>query len=240
MQVAYCYFSALRDMLRFVPNAGEIGDELPSKNKGGRASWETLPHHERRFLQAIQLIIDSGKVRTAADLLKYCEQAREDQAVDYLHDHANDNLPPDLLFDAMCVHFRIVAHKRNSTLLRDCSAKPLAVLLPAPRHLLDIFIPMENALVLAPDGRHLSPNVTLPPGRLIEGTRRCREIVSNREVVVFEAFRERDSYFLPLSSADIIDVRLLRADARLILHLRPHRDPEDTPLQIDSARLHIL
>jgi hypothetical protein len=223
-----------------MPNPGEKSGDEPLKKGGGRGSWETLPHHERRFLQAIQLIIDSGKVRTAADLLNYCEQAREDQAVDFLKSRATDNLPPDLLFDAMCVHFRIVAHKRNSALLSDCAEKALAVILPAPRHVLDIFIPMENALLLAPDGRHLAPDVKLPAGRLVEGTRKSREIISSREVVVFEAFREKDSYFLPLSSADIIDARLLRPDARLILHLRPHRDPEDTPLLIDSSRLNIL
>lgn len=223
-----------------MPSPGEISSGLPSKKGGGRVSWETLPHHERRFLQAIQLIIDSGRIRTASDLLNYCEQAREDQAVDYLRQHTSEDLPPDLLFDAMCVHFRIVAHKRNSALLRDCADKPLGVLLPVPRHLLDIFIPMENASLLVPDGCHLSPYVTVQSGRVIEGTRRCREIVSSLEVVAFEAFREKDGYFLPLSSADIIDTRLLRPDARLILHLRPHRDPEDTPLNVDSSRLNIL
>ena len=119
--------------------------------------------------------------------------------MDYLRQHATEDLPPDLLFDAMCVHFRIVVHKRNSALLRDCAEKQLGVLLPAPRHLLDIFLPMKKALLLVPNGCHLSPYVTVEPERVVEGTGRCREIVSSREVVVFEAFREKDSYFLPLS-----------------------------------------
>jgi hypothetical protein len=200
----------------------------------------SLPHHERRFLQALALIIESGKARTVEDLLKYCRQAREAGAVDFINGMADQGLPVDLVFDAMCVHFRIVAHKRNSGLLTLCEGKKVGLVLPLPPHILDTFLPLKDVMVLLPDSRHLPAHLERFSGQVVEGTRACRKAAGELEVVVSEGYREKEDFFFPASSGDILDPRILKPVTVYIFHLRPHRDPEDIPSTLPRESLHIL
>ncbi|MEQ1842291.1 MAG: methyl-accepting chemotaxis protein, partial [Verrucomicrobiales bacterium] len=50
-----------------------------------------LPHHERRFLTALALIIESGKAKTVEDLIKYCQQAHEASAIDFIRNLAEQS-----------------------------------------------------------------------------------------------------------------------------------------------------
>lgn len=200
----------------------------------------SLPHHERRFLKALALIIESGKAQNVADLIKYCQQAREQAAVDFIRDLAEQDLPVDLVYDAMCVHFRIVAHKRNSGLLGQCAGLQVGLLLPLPPHILDTFLNMEKLVVLLPDQAHLPPNLERFAGNVCHGTRACRAKASDLEVIVFEAFREKEEFFFAAASADVADPRLLKPGVLCVTHLRPHRDPDDIPVPLPAAALRIL
>ncbi len=200
----------------------------------------SLPHHERRFLQALALIIESGKAKTVDDLLKYARQAKENAAIDFLSGMANEGLPLDLAFDAMCVHFRIVAHKRNSGLLTLCTGRSVGLLLPLPPHILDTFLPLDQVCVLAPDQHHLPPHLGRFTGKICEGTRPARHEAGRLEAFVFEAFLNKDQFLFPAASADILDPRILQGEAIFIVHLRPHRDPDDIPVPLPREALHIL
>jgi hypothetical protein len=200
----------------------------------------SLPHHERRFLQALALIIESGKAKSVEDLVKYCRQAREAGAVDFINGMAEQGLPVDLVFDAMCVHFRIVAHKRNSELVTLCGGKKIGLVLPLPPHILDTFLPLEDVTVLLPDARHLPPHLERFAGQIIEGTRSCRKAAGEMEVVVSEGYREKDDFFFPASAGDVLDPRILKPGTVFIFHLRPHRDPDDIPSTLPRESLHIL
>ena len=200
----------------------------------------SLPHHERRFLKALALIIESGKAKNVEDLIKYCQQAREAAAVDFIRNLAEQDLPVDLVYDAMCVHFRIVAHKRNSGLLGQCAGLQVGLLLPLPPHILDTFLNMEKLVVLLPDQAHLPPNLERFAGSICHGTRACRAKASELEVVVFEAFREKGQFFFAVSSADVVDPRLLKPGVLCVTHLRPHRDPEDIPVPLPAEALKVL
>lgn len=218
-------------------------DETPSgAGKAPKLSpfLGSLPHHERRFLKALALIIESGKAKTIDDLVKYSQQARETAAIDFIRNLAEQDLPVDLVFDAMCVHFRIVAHKRNNTLFGRCTGKHIGLLLPLPPHILDTFLHLEKLAVLLPDQVHIPPNMERFQSLLCHGTRTCRARASDLEVIVFEAFREKDTFYFPPASADIVDPRLLRDDVLPILHLRPHRDPDDIPVPLLPGKLQIL
>jgi hypothetical protein len=200
----------------------------------------SLPHHERRFLQALALIIESGKAKTVDDLIKYCRQARETAAVDFIKNMADEGLPVDLVFDAMCVHFRIVAHKRNSGLLDLCTGKKVGLLLPLPPHILDTFLPLRDVTILVPDDHHLPPHLERFSGRIVEGTRACRKSAGELEVIVCEGFHEKKAYYFPASAGDVLDPRILAKDTVFILHLRPHRDPDDVPSALPAEALHVL
>jgi hypothetical protein len=218
-------------------------DETPSgAGKAPKLSpfLGSLPHHERRFLKALALIIESGKAKTLEDLVKYCQQARETAAIDFIRNLAEQDLPVDLVFDAMCVHFRIVAHKRNNTLFGRCEGKIVGLLLPLPPHVLDTFLHLEKLTVLLPDHLHIPPNMERFQALLCHGTRPCRTKASDLEVIVFEAFREKDTFYFAPSSADIVDPRLLKDDVLAIVHLRPHRDPDDIAVPLPAEKLQIL
>ncbi len=218
-------------------------DETPSgSGKAPKLSpfLGSLPHHERRFLKALALIIESGKAKTTDDLIKYCQQARETGAIDFIRNLAEQDLPVDLVFDAMCVHFRIVAHKRNNNLFGSCAGKQIGLLLPLPPHILDTFLHLEKLTVLLPDGLHIPPHMERFQSLIIHGTRACRAKASDMEVIVFEAFREKHGFFFAPSSADIVDPRLLKDDVMAIVHLRPHRDPDDIPVPLEADSLQIL
>ncbi len=199
-----------------------------------------LQHHERKFLDALALIIESGRARSVEDLIRYAEQAAEAQAAAYLRTLAAEGLPVDLAFDALHVHLRIVAHKRNSELLRACQGKRVGLVVPLPPHVLDAFISVAAIEVLVPDGAHLPPSLRDRVLQVVHGSRAARRAVGNLEVVVFEAYRAQDAWYIDAGTSDVIDLRILPPAARLVAHVRPHRHPADVPLELGTRTVEVL
>jgi hypothetical protein len=199
-----------------------------------------LHHHETRFLKALELLIDSGKARTVEDLIRYAEQDKQVEAANHLRAMAAERLPVDLAFDSLRVHTRIVAHKRNSQLLTDCQGKRVGIVLPLPPHVIDAFASTADVTLLVPDGHHLPPHLRHAGGNCRQGSRAAREAVGQLDVIVFEACAAKDGHCLDAGAADIVDPRIVPDQTRLIVHVRPHRHPNDVPLAVESARLHIL
>jgi len=199
-----------------------------------------LHHHEMRFLKALKLLVSSGKAKTVDDLLRYAEQDKQSEAVGYLRTLQADRLPVDLAYDALCVHSRIVAHKRNNGLLADCRGKRVGLVMPLPHHVVDAFTSLTAATFLVPDDHHLPPHLRVDPARLRGSTRESRTAVEQLEVLVFEAFAEDGSYYVDAGTSDIIDLRIVPAATQLIVHLRPHRNPDDVLLSAQSRTLNVL
>jgi hypothetical protein len=189
-----------------------------------------LHHDEDGFLEALELLIDSGRVTTADALVRYAESAREPHAAEYLRNLDSEGLPLQLVFDAFSVHARIVAHKRNSGLLRDIQGKKVGLVMPLPPHVVDGFLGLSNLVVITPDGHPLPPPLRRRALTEHKGSRAGRKMVSGLEVVIFEAFRKGGEYYLDPAVADVVDPRILPADSRLVIHLRPHANPDDVPL----------
>lgn len=199
-----------------------------------------LHHHEMRFLKALKLLIDSGKARTTADLIRYAEQDKQAEVAAQLRQLDSEGLPVELAYDALSVHTRIVAHKRNSGLLTQCLGKKVGLLLPLPPHVIDAFTSMTETAVMLPDGHHWPSNLTLRGAASCHGTRESRQMAEKQEVLVFEAFAAGKTYFVGAGTTDIIDLRIIPATTQLIVHLRPHRNPDDVELQCHSRTLQVL
>lgn len=193
-----------------------------------------------RFLKALKLLIESGKAKTTADLIRYAEQDKQTEVATHLRQLASEGLPVDLAFDALSVHTRIVAHKRNSGLLSQCFGKKVGLLLPLPPHVVDAFTSMTETTLMLPDGHHWPSNLTTRGAESTHGTRESRQAAEKQEVLVFEAFAAEGKHFVGAGTTDIIDLRIIPATTQLIVNLRPHRNPDDVELQCHSRTLQIL
>ncbi len=200
-----------------------------------------LLHHDAEgFLDALKLLIDSKKVQTADNLVRYAEKAKETNAAEFLRTMAAESLPVNLMYDALSVHIRIVAHKRNNRLLQECQQKTVGLVMPLPRHVLDAFIDLPKVTVLVPDGHRLPVGLR---GRTIDerkGSRTSRNAAPNFDVLVFEAQRDGTDYYIDPAVSDVVDLRLIPSTTQLLVHLRPHLYPEDLPLATGSHTLNHL
>jgi hypothetical protein len=205
----------------------------------GKPSRASLHHHETDFLDALKLLIDSGRAKTVADLVQYSEQARQGQAAEMLREYDAEGLPLDLAYDALSVHIRITAFKRNDQLLQACAGGKVGLILPLPPHVLDAFLTLPDVKLLLPDGHHLPPVLRRQQG-VLNGNRACRTEAPNLKFVVFEAYRKKSDVLVDAATADIVDSRILAGDAQLIVHARAHRGTDDVPLPSGSLKVHIL
>jgi hypothetical protein len=195
-----------------------------------------------RLLEILKLLLESGKVKSNADLLKYTQQAGSPEAVNRLREIIAEDLPLDLTFDALSVHVRIVSHKRNSVLLRGCDGKRVGLILPLPPHVIDTFLALSptELQIMLPGGHHLPPTLERLHDRVQSDGRRCRELAGGLDVLVFEACRSGGGLLVDAAVADIADARFLGPSTRLIAHLRGHKNPDDVELHSGSHQVQVL
>jgi len=180
------------------------------------------------LLDVLSLLIETEKVKTTSDLLKYTIQYGAVEAEERLRVLEAENIPMDLAFDAISVHLRVLEYKRNSSLLAACKDKKVGLILPLPPHLPDLFLPVAKVTFLQPDE---TDTHTMHVEGAVKGGRACRAKVQEMDVLVFEAFREAGELFADVSVADVLEPKILPPGIRLIAHLRPHSNPKDVEIQ---------
>ena len=186
---------------------------------------------EIELLEILQLLIDTKKARTTADLLKYATQYGAPEAEERLRMLEAENVPFDLAFDAISVQLRIMAHKRNSALLAECRGQKVGLILPLPPDLAKLFVPSTEVTFLLPDEGSLHGPMHEMAVNAVRGSRACRTKAQEMQVLVFEGFREGGELFVDVAVAEVLEPKMLPAGIRLIAHLRPHRNPRDISIQ---------
>jgi hypothetical protein len=204
--------------------------KLSTATSGGAAPAKD----EVELLEILRLLIKSKKARTTSDLLKYASQYGAPEAQERLRLLEAENVPLDLAFDAISVHLRLIAHKRNSALLAQCRGKKVGLILPMPPDLAQLFVPIADVAFLLPEEAALHGPMHELAENAIKGSRACRQKAQEMETLVFEAFRESGVLFVDVAVADVLEPRMLPAGIRLIAHLRPHRNPRDVAIQSAS------
>lgn len=189
---------------------------------------KTPAKDEIGLLEILRLLIETEKVRTTSDLLKYATQYGAPEAEERLRVLEAENIPVDLAFDSVSVHLRLLEYKRNSSLLAGCRGQKVGLILPLPPHLPDLFLPIADVTFLEPgdSGVH-----SLAPEDAVKGGRACRAKAQEMQALVFEAFREEGNLFTDVAVADVLEPKILPANIRLIAHLRPHKNPKDVEIQ---------
>lgn len=186
---------------------------------------------ELGLLEVLSLLIETEKAQTTSDLLKYASQYGAPEAVERLRVLEAENIPVDLAFESISVHLRLLAHKRNSTLLAGCRGQKVGLILPLPPDLPELFLPVAEVTFLQPDEITVPGSMHDYAERAVRGARTCRTKAQEMQALVFEAFREGGNLFVDVAVADVIEPKLLPAGIRLIAHLRPHRNPKDVQIQ---------
>ena len=203
-----------------------MDESLPSTNDKNAPAKDEIG-----LLEVLSLLIDTGKVKTTSDLLKYTRQYGAPEAEERLQMLEIENIPVDLAFDAVSVHLRIREHKRNSSLLADVKGQKVGLILPMPPHLPELFVPICDVTYLEPaesntHGMHVEG--------AIKGARACRVKAQEMQALVFEAFRDGEKLFADVAIADVLEPKILPTGIRLIAHLRPHSNPRDVEIQTQT------
>jgi hypothetical protein len=183
------------------------------------------------LLDVLSLLIDTGKVQTTSDLLKYTTQYGAPEAEERLRVMEAENIPMDLAFDAVSVHLRVLEYKRNSSLLSELKGQKVGMILPMPPHLPDLFLPIAEVTFLEPGE---STTQAMHGENAIKGARACRAKAQEMHALVFEAFRDGESLFADIAVADVLEPKILPPGIRLIAHLRPHSNPKDVEIQTQT------
>ena len=190
---------------------------------------------ELHLLEVLRLLIDTRKVRTTSDLLKYASQYGSEEAEERLRVLEAENVPVDLAFDAISVHLRLLAYKRNSNLLASCRGQKVGLILPLPPHLPELFTNIAEVTFLQPEEGLSHGLMHEFADRAVKGGRACRTKTAEMQALVFEAYREKSQLFAEAAVADVLEPKLLPSGIRLIAHLRPHRNPQDVAIQATSV-----
>ena len=183
------------------------------------------------LLEILELLIDTGKARTTADLLKYASQYGAPETEERLRVLEAENIPLDLAFDAVSVHLRLLAYKRNSELLASCRGQKVGLILPLPPHLPTLFLPVAETTFMEPGQMPAHGALHQFSEQAVKGGRACRARAQEMQVLVFEAFRDGGNLFTDAAVADMLEPKMLPAGMRLMAHLRPHRNPGDVQIQ---------
>jgi hypothetical protein len=206
-----------------------------------RPGTEVLHHHdEDGFLDALELLISTGKARTAIDLVHFAERGKETVVVDFLKPLAEEDMPVQLAFDALRVHIRIAAHRRGHSLLKNVSSRTIGLVMPLPPHVLESFSSMSQVTVMIPDGHHLPPGLRGSGKQVLNGSRACRNGIASCQVLVFEAHRQNDTLTIDPDVADIVDLRIIPVATELLVHVRPHPHPNDISFTITQHSWKVL
>lgn len=183
------------------------------------------------LLEVLRLLIETKKARTTSDLLKYATQYKAPEAEERLRMLEAENIPVDLAFDAISVHIRLLAYKRNSALLAGCRGQRVGLILPLPPHVAELFLPVAEVTFLQPAETAVHGSLHEYAEHATKGTRASRAKAQEMQALVFEAFREGTNVFVDASIADVLEPKMLPAGIKLIAHLRPHRNPGDVSIQ---------
>jgi hypothetical protein len=189
-----------------------------------------LHHGEDRVLRALRLLADTGMIKSIEDLITYAEKGGHQQEAEFFRNLLAEPIPVELALDELSVIYQKDGHRRDRALLGECRTGRVGLLMPLPPHILDEFLNVGTATILIPNGHHLPPHLRHADVRVLQGTRACRQAAGEVDVLVFEGYAENGQYLCESDVADIVDVRILKPGARLVLHLRPHSHPDDVNL----------
>ncbi|HMP80699.1 MAG TPA: hypothetical protein PKD54_14690, partial [Pirellulaceae bacterium] len=153
---------------------------------------------------------------------------------------AHERLPVDLAYDALSLNLRMIAHKRNSSVLQQCLQRQVGLVMPLPPHVIDAFVTLMPVSIMQVDGHHMPLSAEESKATLVRGNRQVRAALPGINALVFEVFALESGWWIDSFVADVMDSRLRQDEVLKIVHLRPHQNPNDIPLAVPREGIQIL
>lgn len=177
---------------------------------------------------------DVGSLHSVEDLLAIAERANEKKIAEIVSGFKR-GLRPDIAIDKLDVMLAEEAAASRYDLLETAAGRRIVLVGPLPPHIHEMFGEFDGAVVLLPDEEHVPPHLRwLGADRIIRNIPACRKIVSAADLVIIDVFRNSE-YFAAATVVDLVDHRIIRPDARVIAHSRPHKHHEDIALDEATA-----
>lgn len=196
-------------------------------------------HHDRHsfdaFIRALRMMYDHGSLHSVKDIQVIAERVNE-KKIALILSGFNPDLRPDIAIDKLDVMLAEEAAAFRADLLAVAAGCHIALIGPVPPHIHELFGEFDGSVVLLPDdGEHVPHHLRwLGAERIIRSIPACRKIVSAADLLIFDVFRNGE-YYAAATVVDLVDHRIIRPDARVIAHGRPHKHNEDIALDEATA-----
>ncbi len=223
----------------------DLRDDPPGRPPHSRRHHDH-PHHgpgrhrdhfaPDRLVEALRVLCDAGRFETVEALAAVAASLGPDgvAAAGYLMEQCT-RVPVSLAIEKLGVRRREEAHLRRAELIELARKGRVALIMPLPPHILDMFCEFEGAVALNPDGHEPPPHLrALLADGLLAGVYDGRLIVRQADLVLFDAFIDSRGIWIRRSVADLLDP--LGPEVRLGTHFRPHKFAEDRLAPEDVQR----
>jgi hypothetical protein len=199
------------------------------------------PKHRRsnrdRVLEAVDLLRLARKISSLEDLIGSLKEMGEAEMVEFVGEFMSGmgarSLDIDTVIAANRAHAVVAARDDHDELIESCNGRKIGLLFPLPPHVHESFINDPNLTLMVAPGHKLPPH--LRRMSYISNPREISQRLDQFDVIVFEGFEEDDSsFFVEAGVAAILDVRIIPAATKLLVHLRPHQHDDDERFDLNG------
>lgn len=191
--------------------------------------------HDDRLCEALLLLAVGDKFNSIDSLAAVADSLGHDgpSAAVFLREYCFD-LPTALAIEKLSLHRREQAYRRRAALVQKASKQRVALIAPLPPHVLETFAQFEGAAVISLDGHEPPPHLRKFLARkLSTNIYDSGPLVRGADVVVFDAFAERDRIWVRRSVTHLLNP--LPPQVALGVHFRPHKFAEDEQVSAEVA-----
>lgn len=203
-------------------------DHGPGHNGPGRDVLRR-PSGPDRLVGALRRLNHLGELATIGMAIQVAEKLEPDGRAAEILRSAADDLDAagdiDLAIDRLSIE---LMRRRRAARRRLLDREGLfLMILPLPPDIVLDFKDAGGRAVISPDDHPPPPGAPLDLSSDDPFSR--RNLVKSATTIVFDAMADVDGLWMRRSVIDLVDNDILKPDAAIGVHLRPHRFPEDGP-----------
>jgi hypothetical protein len=182
-----------------------------------------------------------GLIKTPRDAVLAAQQwlghSADSKIVCFLERPENMGRPLEFVLRALSVHLEDESYRFSERMQRDATGHKIGLFLPLPHGVLNYFrnITCATAVdVLSASGHPLPPPLAHSGIAVTTGFRATRALISDYDVIVIELFKLLNGGWVgsPIN-VDLLAPQLLKSQARILAHKRPHKHGTDVPVNSD-------
>lgn len=195
------------------------------------------PHHHHRPLgdrlsEGLNELVRTGHIRDLEQLAAAADEHEPDGGNgEYLRRNCHD-LPLPLALELLASFRRAQEHRRHQKLVGDAEHMIIAIVPPIPPHIYGMFGHHGSVTMLQLDDHDLPPHMRSRLSFRCIDAHEARRFIKTADLVVFDAYAN-GTIHVRQSLADLLDGQLLKPQALLRAHFRPHLAHDDVEVDDD-------